>query len=118
MNEQVNQKAEDVAANDFQEKVLNSDKPVLVDFWAEWCMPCLMMAPVLDDVAREMSDKVTVLKLNTESEGSREWAIKYDIRSIPNMKLFHKGEVVHEFIGFRPKEVFQQELEEALNKIA
>lgn len=117
MDEQVQTKAEDVTSDNFKEKVLDSDKPVLIDFWASWCMPCLMMAPILDELANEMSDKLNFVKLNTEIPEHRDLAFEYDIRSIPNMKLMKAGKVVKEFIGARPKEVFKEELEEALAEL-
>jgi thioredoxin 1 len=98
-------------AKEFKEKVLESETPVLVDFWAPWCMPCRMMAPVLEDLARDLNEKLVIAKLNTEESENRDLAFLYEIRSIPNMKLFKKGKVSDDFIGFRPKEIFQKELE-------
>jgi thioredoxin 1 len=107
---QTNHSAEGLDAKDFAEKVLKSDKYVLVDFWATWCMPCLMMAPVLDEISKELSDKLVVYKVNTEEPENQALAMQYDIRSIPNMKLFKDGNMIKDFIGFRTKESFLEEL--------
>ncbi len=95
----------------FETEVLKSDLPVLVDFWAPWCGPCRMMAPVLDELSEELSGKLKVAKLDVENPNHEALAIQYQIQSIPNMKLFKSGKVAKDFIGFRPKEVFKQELE-------
>lgn len=107
-------KAIEITSQNFEEEVLRSDIPVLVDFWAPWCQPCLMMSPILDELAGEMGQKVKIGKLNTEVREHMPLAIKYDIRSIPNMKLFKNGKVVKEFIGMRPLEVLEEELNAAL----
>lgn len=101
----------EVNAPDFNSEVINSDKPVLVDFWAPWCGPCLMMAPVLEELAASHGDKLKVIKVNVEEEQNQALAMQYQIQSIPNMKLFKAGQVAHEFIGFRPKEALLNELE-------
>jgi len=95
----------------FEEEVLKSEIPVLVDFWAPWCQPCLMMAPVLEEISDELEGKLKIAKLNTEISEHRNLAIQYDIQSIPNMKLFKDGRVAKEFIGLRSKEIFKSELE-------
>ncbi|MBP7898367.1 thioredoxin [Candidatus Gracilibacteria bacterium] len=107
-------KAIEITAQNFVEEVLNSNIPVLVDFWAPWCQPCLMMSPILDELAGEMDGKVKIGKLNTEIQEHMPLAIQYDIRSIPNMKLFKSGKVVKEFIGMRPIDVLEMELKAAL----
>lgn len=94
----------------FPAEVLNSDLPVLVDFWAPWCMPCRMMAPILDELSVEMAGKIKVAKVNTEDSSNQDLAIEYQIQSIPNMKLFKGGKVVSEFIGLRNKETLKGEL--------
>ncbi len=94
----------------FAKEVLNNDLPVLVDFWAPWCMPCRMMAPILDELSTELSGKIKVAKINTEDGDNQDLAMEYQIQSIPNMKLFKGGKVVAEFIGLRNKETFKGEL--------
>lgn len=107
-------KALEVNKNNFQAEVLDSDKPVLVDFWAPWCMPCQMMAPILDELAVEMAEKVKITKVNTEEGGNQELAAKYQIQSIPNMKLFKGGEIIGEFVGMKNKDSLKQEIEALL----
>ena len=98
----------------FQSEVIKSDIPVLVDFWAPWCGPCRMMAPVLDELSGRMAGKVKITKLNVEEPENQDLAMEYSIQSIPNMKLFKGGKVIKDFVGFRPMEVLEPELEEAV----
>jgi thioredoxin 1 len=95
----------------FEAEVIKSDIPVLVDFWAPWCMPCRMMAPILDELAGELANKLKIAKVNTEDGDNQELAINYQIQSIPNMKLFKQGKVIGEFIGMRSKEALKSEIE-------
>ncbi|HZJ41594.1 MAG TPA: thioredoxin [Patescibacteria group bacterium] len=104
-------KALEVNKESFENEVLKSDLPVLVDFWAPWCVPCQMMAPTLDELSGDMADKLKVAKVNTEDGANQSLAIEYQIQSIPNMKLFKDGKIIGEFIGLRNKEVLQKEIE-------
>ncbi len=103
-------KAIDVSAENFEVEVLKSSLPTLVDFWAPWCMPCRMMAPILDEVSTDLAGKVKVAKVNTEEAENRNLAIQYQIMSIPNMKLFKNGKIIGEFIGMRDKETLKREI--------
>jgi thioredoxin 1 len=96
----------------FQSEVLDSDTPVLVDFWAPWCGPCQMMAPVLDAVAEKMAAKLKVVKLNTDENLNT--AQKYQILGIPSLLVFKKGEVVERIMGFKPQQQLEAQLENIL----
>ncbi len=104
-------KALEANKDNFASEVLASDVPVLVDFWAPWCMPCQMMAPILDELAGDLAGKVKITKVNTEEGSNQDLAIQYQIQSIPNMKLFKGGKVIGEFIGLRNKETLKGEIE-------
>ena len=85
----------------FDQEVINNEKTVLVDFWAEWCGPCRAVSPILDQIASENADKIDIVKLNVDDFPAL--AAKYQITSIPAMKVFQKGEVVKTVIGAKPK---------------
>ncbi|HWU45301.1 MAG TPA: thioredoxin [Humibacter sp.] len=92
----------------FEQDVLNADKTVLVDFWAEWCGPCRAVGPILDQIAAEHADKIDIVKLNVDE--NPQTAAKYQITSIPAMKVYQKGEVVKTVIGAKPKPALEQDL--------
>ena len=98
-----------VTTADFDQVVLKSSKPVLVDFWAEWCGPCRAIAPILDDISAEYGDKLTIAKLNTDEESAI--AIKYGVTSILMLNVYVNGEVVKTIIGAKPKPALLKELE-------
>jgi thioredoxin 1 len=98
-----------VAEKDFQKEVLESDKPVLVDFWAEWCGPCRALAPILDDLAEEYGEKATLVKVNIDENPTL--ADQYGIMSIPAVYLFSNGSVKATSIGVKPKRVIAREFE-------
>lgn len=93
----------------FETEVLKSEVPVLVDFWAEWCMPCRMLAPTIDKLAKDYAGKVKIGKLDTDA--NREVAIKYSINSIPTVILFKGGQVAQKFVGLRPERDFKEALD-------
>ena len=103
--------ADAITEQTFEQEVLQSDKPVLVDFWAEWCGPCHAIAPVLDQIAQER-DELRVVKLNIDEE--QDLAAKYGIASIPTMILFRDGEPAKRVVGAMPKARLEAELEPAL----
>lgn len=104
---------EKVTAANFADVVLKSSTPVLVDFWAEWCGPCRAVGPILEEISNEHGDKIKIVKLNTDEEGSI--AMKYGINSIPTMNVFVGGEVVKSIVGARPKPALLKELADYIN---
>jgi len=97
---------------DFKETVLSSDKPVLVQFWADWCGPCKQLSPVLDKLAGEYSDKIDFVKINTDQNAETTRA--YNVMSLPTMNVYKDGEVVKQIIGAKPKRALEKELAEFL----
>ena len=92
----------------FETEVLKSDKPVIVDYWAEWCGPCRMVAPVLEEIAGEYADKIDVVKLNIDENPAV--AQRYGIMAIPTMNVFSGGRVVKQIVGAKPKSAILREL--------
>src|SRR6266576_1721634 len=93
----------------FETEVLKSATPVLVDFWAEWCMPCRMLAPTIDKIAKDYAGKVKVGKVDTDS--NRDVSIKYGISAIPTVILFKNGQVAQKFVGLRQEKDFKEALD-------
>ncbi len=98
-----------VSSESFENDVLKSDVPVLVDFWAEWCGPCKMVAPVLDEIADEMEGQVKIAKLNVDE--NQDIAVQFQVSSIPTFILFRNGEAADRMLGAMPKTAFEQFIE-------
>jgi thioredoxin 1 len=102
----------EVTDENFQELVLNSTKPVLVDFWAEWCGPCKMIAPILDEIASTHGDNLIIAKLNVDENPAT--AANFGVTSIPTMNVYSGGEIVKQIIGAKPKAGLLADLAEYL----
>lgn len=100
----------------FEKVVLKSTLPVIVDFWAPWCGPCRMVAPILDKIAKEQDGKLVVAKVNTDENS--EWAMKYGVRGIPTMLFVANGKVVHTQVGALPEAMLRKVLDEFLSSVA
>jgi thioredoxin 1 len=101
-----------VTEQTFEGEVLKSTIPVLVDFWATWCGPCKMIAPILEDLAGEYQGKLKVLKLDVDENGGV--AAKYSVMSIPTLGIFSKGELIERIVGYMPKEQLKKRIDTAL----
>lgn len=99
-----------LTVENFETEVLKSDLPVLVDFWATWCGPCRMIAPVIEEIANDYKGKIKVGKINVDEQG--ELAVKYGISSIPTLLLFKGGEVVKKTLGYMPKDAVEKFINE------
>jgi thioredoxin 1 len=102
----------EITTSNFDELVMQSNKPVLVDFWAEWCGPCRMVGPIVEELANDYSEKAVVGKLNVDEHG--EIAERFGIRNIPTLLVFKGGEVVDKQVGVAPKSVLAGKLEGAM----
>lgn len=100
----------------FEKTVLQSTLPVIVDFWAPWCGPCKMVAPILDKIAKEYAGKVIVAKVNTDD--NPEWAMKYGVQGIPTMLFIAGGKVIHRQVGALPERMLRQALDQFLQVVA
>ncbi len=98
--------------SNFQEQVLENDRPVLVDFWAPWCRPCRVMGPMVEELAREFESEVTVAKLNVDEY--QEIAMRLDIYSLPTLAIFKGGRLLHQMVGIVPKQVLASRLAEVV----
>jgi len=98
--------------DNFQKAVLQSELPVLVDFWAEWCAPCLAAAPIMEELAKEYAGKINFAKVNVENDSSL--AAKYGIAAIPTMLIFIDGQPVEQILGYKPKKELKKKLDELL----
>jgi thioredoxin 1 len=96
----------------FEQKVIKSNIPVLVDFWAPWCRPCLMAAPVLEELADEYTNRITFAKLDVDQNA--QVAAKYNIMAIPNLIIFKEGKPVSQIVGYKPKEELKKDLNAVL----
>jgi thioredoxin 1 len=101
-----------VSDAEFEEKVLGSDIPVLVDFWAPWCSPCLMVAPILDKLAEEYAGKILVAKVNTDEDA--QWAMRFGVQGIPTMLVVHNGEVIRQQVGAVPEPYLRALVDEVM----
>ena len=98
----------------WKDEVLESSEPVLVDFWAVWCAPCRMVAPVVEAIAEEYSGKLKVVKLNVDE--NQQTAVKYQVMSIPTLAFFDDGQLVKTVVGFRPKEELAKEVDQVISQ--
>lgn len=101
-----------VNSSNFDSEVLKADIPVLVDFWAEWCMPCKMLSPIVEEISQDLSDKLKVVKVNVDE--NPDLATNYGIQAIPTLLVFKDGNVVGEIVGYISKKALKDKLEEII----
>jgi len=102
-----------IDASNFDQMVLQAEMPVLVDFWAPWCRPCIMTAPVLEELAEEYAGRITIAKLDVDQNAKT--AAKYGIMAIPNLIIFKNGKPVSQIVGFKPKAELKRSLDAVLD---
>ena len=102
-----------VTDDNFDQMVLQAETPVLVDFWAQWCRPCLMIAPVLDELAGEYDGKLSIMRMDVDQNPKT--AAKYSVMSIPTLLIFKQGNPISHIVGFRPKAELKRSLDAALD---
>ncbi len=110
----MSENVKEITSMNFNDEVLNSDTPVLVDFWAEWCGPCRAIGPVVDEIANDYNGKVSVGKLNVDNEN--QLAMEYGVRSIPALLIFNNGTVVNQIVGAVPKNRITDILDTVISK--
>ena len=102
----------ELSSNSFEQEVLKSDQPVLVDFWAPWCGPCRMIGPVVEELAGENADSLKVAKINIDD--AQDIATTYGVSSIPTLMIFKNGDVIDRFVGVQPKNRLQEAVDQAI----
>jgi thioredoxin 1 len=102
----------EVSDKDFETEIMESDKPAMVDFWAEWCGPCKMVGPIVEELAKEYKDKIKIGKMDVDQ--NRETPARFGIRNIPTLIFFKNGEVAKTIIGAQPKSAIEDELKKLL----
>jgi thioredoxin 1 len=102
-----------VTKSNFDTEVIKSPLPVIADFWAEWCGPCKMIAPILKDLAKDYKDKIKIAKIDVDAEG--DLAQKYNIVSIPTIMIFNKGQIVHQQVGAVPRQALEKMIKEVIS---
>ena len=112
----MNQEPINVTDEVFEQTVINSELPVIVDFWAPWCGPCKMVAPTLDKIAKEYAGKLIIAKVNTDNNS--EWANKFGVQGIPTMLFISGGKVVHQQVGALPEPMLRTVLDQFMNVVA